>query len=287
MTDCYKILGVPETATQDEIKKAYRKLANQHHPDKGGDTSKFQEIQSAYDKIGDEQSRAQYDAERKGMGGFRFNVNGNDMSGHPDMEEMLRSFGFSFGGFQQGDPFSGFRQPRRNKDVQVNILVSLASTLEEQTKSISIQNTNGERYPVNVTIPRGVRSGSRIKYPNLGDNLFDTLPRGDLYVGIHIEPSKDFHVDGIDLIKVVDIDCVSAMVGTELEVSGIDGKKFLVNIPSGTQPNTKLRISGQGLYEMNQNHRGNLIVHVTISVPKDITEHQRTTLRELFLNQPK
>ena len=96
----YDTLGVSESASLDEIKKAYRKLANQHHPDKGGDTNRFQQIQAAYDAIGDEQKRTQYDAERSGHGGFRFTVNGHDVGGGgvpQHMEEMLRNFGFSFG----------------------------------------------------------------------------------------------------------------------------------------------------------------------------------------------
>lgn len=282
----YDTLGVPETASQDEIKKAYRKLANQHHPDKGGDTNKFQQIQSAYDIIGNEQLRAQYDTERRG--GFRFNVNGHDVGGiPPEMEEMLKNFGFAFGaGFaNNGDPFSQFRQPRKNKDIQVDIVISLASTLEAQTKTISVQNTNGERYPVDVQIPRGVRPNSTIKYTNLGDNFFSSLLRGDLYVRIRVESDPRFQVDNIDLIKNVEIDCVRAMIGTTLTVEGLDGKRFDLQVPAGTQPNTKFRIPQQGLYVMDQISRGNLIIHVTINVPVKLTETQQQTLKDLFFIQ--
>ena len=287
----YDTLGISESASQDEIKKAYRKLANQHHPDKGGNTTQFQKIQSAYDAIGDEQRRAQYDAERRGMGGFRFTVNGQEANGMPhEMEEMLRNFGFGFSfgpGFAShgGDPFAQFRQPRRNKDIQIDVVIPLASTLDTQTKTVSIQNTNGERYPVDVQIPRGVRPNSTIKYPNLGDNFFSTLQRGDLYVRIQVEGDPRFYVDNLDLVANVEINCVQAMVGKIISVTGLDGKKFDVSIPPGTQPGTKFKIPQQGLYAMNQTSRGNLIINISINVLNNLTAHQLNTLKELFTIQ--
>lgn len=282
----YDTLGVSESASSEEIKKAYRKLANQHHPDKGGDTTKFQQIQSAYETLSDNNRRAQYDAERHGMGGFRFNVNGQDFGAGvpPEMEDMLRNFGFSFGqGFaSHGDPFHAFRQQRRNKDIQVGISVSLASTLDAQEKTISVQSTNGERYSVNVQIPRGVRPNSVIKFPNLGDNFFGSLPRGDLYVRIQVEGDPRFLVDNVDLILIKEIDCISAIVGTTIVIEGLDGKKFDLQIPAGTQPNSKFRISGQGLYVMNQSNRGNLIVQLGVYIPTNLSSNQLNSLKSIF-----
>jgi molecular chaperone DnaJ len=285
----YNTLGVSENANSDEIKKAYRKLANQHHPDKGGDTNQFQQIQAAYDAIGDEQKRAQYDAERRG-GGFRFTVNGQDMNSGmpPEMEEMLRNFGFAFGqGFagSGSDPFAHFRQPRKNKDLQIEIVISLASTLDEQTKVINVRTTNGDIYPVEVKIPRGVKPSSTIKYPNLGDNFFASLPRGDLYIRVQIETNTEFGIDNLDLIKPIEIDCVRAMVGDTVVVHGLDGKRFELTVPAGTQPGTRFRIPDQGLYEMNRNVRGSLIVNVKINVPVNLTTEQKQTIRELFFIQ--
>lgn len=283
----YATLGVSETATQDEIKKAYRRLAMQHHPDKGGDTNKFQEIQSAYDAISDEQKRAQYDAERR-HGGIRFNINGQDFGGNmpPGMEDMLRNFGFAFGpgfagGGGGGDPFGAFRQPRRNKDLQVDVVIPLSSTLNAQTKTISVQTTNGGRSTVEVQIPKGVRPNSSIKYPGLGDNFFESLARGDLYVRIHIENNSGFHVEGLDLVKVIDINCLHAIIGHEVIVDGLDGRQFQMTIPAGTQPGAKFRIANQGLYEMNQSSRGSLIVVVNLFVPLNLTATQIESLKNI------
>lgn len=280
----YETLEIAESASPEEIKKAYRKLANQHHPDKGGDTNKFQSIQAAYEVLGDQQRRAQYDDERRG--GFSFNFNGQNFGNAmpPEMEDMLRNFGFAFGnGFAHNtDPFNVFRQQRKNKDLQVEIPISLASTLEDQTKIINVRTTNGDTYPVEIRIPRGVRASSTIKYPGLGDNFFGSLPRGDLYIKVNIEPNIEFGVDNLDLHKTLEIDCVRAMIGDTYAVSGIDGKVFEINIPAGTQPSTKFRIPNQGLYAMNQNIRGSLILNVKITVPTNLSIEQQQSLRNLF-----
>jgi DnaJ-class molecular chaperone len=279
----YSTLGVAENASPDEIKQAYRRLAKQHHPDMGGDTATFQRIQEAYNVLGDEQQRAQYDTERRG-GNFRFTVNGHEFGGMPpDMEDILRNFGFSFGpGFaNHGDPFAHMRQPRRNKDLQVDLVLDLASTLDAQTKTVSIQTTNGERVTVEVQIPKGVRTNNTIKYPKLGDNFFTSLERGDLYVRIHVKDDPRFIVDNLDLIKVFDLDCLNAIIGTDILVTGLDNKKFSITIPAGTQHGHKFRIPQQGLYAMNQNHRGSLIVSINLTVPTNLSSEQLELVKSI------
>ena len=250
----YATLGVAENASPEEIKKAYRRLASQHHPDKGGDTQRFQEIQTAYDVLSDSSRRQQYDMQRQGPGpGFRFTVNGQEMSGMPGgMEDLLRGFGFNFGGgFPGGDPFGHVRQPRRNKDLRIDIPVTLASTFEEQKKTISVQTTNGHRETVEVTIPRGVTTGTQIKYSGLGDNFFGSLARGDLYVNFVVTPPPGYFIDGLDIITTAEVDCLDAITGGELEVAGIDDTKFSLSIPAGIQHGTMLRIAGHGIWLLN------------------------------------
>ena len=272
----YEILGVADNATADDIKKAFRRLASQHHPDKGGDTAKYQEIQRAYDTLSDNQKRQQYDMERNGFGGgreFRFHTGG---MGHPDIDAIFRNFGFG------GDPFAGVRQQqRRNKDLRIEIPIPLVSTLEEQKKTVSVATTNGERSTVEVTIPRGVTSGTSIKYSGLGDNLFNTIPRGDLYVQFRVHNAENFLVNHVDLYTQVSVNCLLAITGGSIRVSGLDDKQFDITIPPGTQAGTRFRIPSQGLYQMNSNDRGHLYVEVALSVPQDLTKEQLEIIRNL------
>lgn len=276
----YATLGINETADANEIKRAYRKLASQHHPDKGGDTARFQEIEAAYRVLSDPAQREQYDHQRRNPGGgFRFTVNGQDMQGMPGgMDDILRNFGFGFPG---GDPFAHARQPRRNKDLRVDIPVTLASTLEDQKKTISVQTTNGQRENVEITIPRGAQSGTQIKYPGLGDNFFATLPRGDLYVLIHLQPHAPFEVRDLNVVTTVYVDCLLATVGGEVTVEGIDGSTFVLALTPGTQPNTTLRIRDHGVWQIHGSTRGDLHVKIAITVPRNLTEEQLQTIREI------
>lgn len=278
----YETLGVSETATPDEIKKAYRKLASQHHPDKGGDTAKFQAIQSAYDTLADGSKREQYDFERKnpGMGsGPQFHWHGGGMPG--GMEDIFRQFGFP-----GGDPFSQFRQqqPRRNKDLRVHLELALVDTLKEQTKTISVQTTNGTRETVEVSIPRGITSGTQIKYPNLGDNLFNTIPRGDLYVQVSIVCPNNMVINGIDLYTRLSVNCLTAITGGTVTLNGIDDKTFELTVPPGTQPGTKFRIARQGLYQLHNDHRGDLYAEMHVTVPQNLSPDKLALIQSILTN---
>ena len=272
----YETLGVSDTATAEEIKRAYRKLASQHHPDKGGDTKKFQEIQTAYDTISDNEKRQQYDMQRNGFGGNQFNRHP-----HHDINDIFKNFGFSFS-TGSGDPFSGFRQPQRNKDLRVDIQIPLVTTLENQIKTISVQTTNGHRETVQVNIPRGIPNGSNIKYPGLGDNMFNTLQRGDLYVQIHVVNPEGFLVNSIDLYTKIRVNCLLAITGGPTIVTGLDGKEFELTIPSGTQPGVQFRIAQQGLYQMNADTRGDLFVEMSVVIPKDLSPEQVNAIKSLI-----
>ena len=284
MADAYEILGVPRGASDADIKKAYRRLAGQHHPDKGGDTAKFQEIQTAYETLSDPGKRQQHDNpnpfhgfQQGGPGGshFEFHFGGG---GPEDVFQQFFSQGFGH------NPFQRHQQPRRNKDLRVQINVSLASTLDIQKKTISVQTTKGDRYNVDVEIPRGINNGTTIKYTQMGDNMFDTLTRGDLYVIINVENDNRFELHGINLVSNLEINSIEAMTGTDKIVQGIDGKEYAVKIPQGCQYGTKFGLQGQGLYQMNTMHRGDLIVNIIIKTPV-LSEAQLNMLRNINIIQ--
>jgi len=263
MANAYETLGVPKGASEEEIKKAYRRLASANHPDKGGDTGKFQEIQSAYETLSDPVRRQQHDNpnpfhgfQQGGPHGshFEFQFGGN---GPEDIFQHFFSQGFGHNPFQQ-------RQPRRNKDLRVQLQVTLASTLNDQQKTVSVQTTKGDRFNIDVNIPRGVGNGTTIKYTNMGDNMFDTLTRGDLYVIINVTADERVEIQGVNLITNLEIDSIEAMTGCDKIIQGIDGKEFSIKIPKGCQYATKFGLQGQGLYQMNTLYRGDLIVNVII-----------------------
>jgi DnaJ-class molecular chaperone len=276
----YEILGVAKDAKPDEIKKAYRKLASQHHPDKGGDKTKFQEIQSAYDTLSDTDKRQQYDMQQNGFGRTQFHFTSGDMS-HPDIADIFRGFGFG------GSPFEFHQRPqqRRNKDLRIEIPVPLVTTLEEQTKTVQVKTTSGETTTVEVKIPRGITNGTSIRYSGLGDNLFNTIPRGDLYIQINVHNADNFIVNGIDLHTKISVNCLLATLGGKVTVDGLDGKIFELTLPAGAQPGMKFRLAEQGLYIMNSSQRGNLYVELAITVPQNLSQEQLDLVRSILNTQ--
>ena len=252
--DYYSTLGVPKGASDDDIKKAYRKLAMQHHPDRGGNQNKFQQIQEAYDTLGDAAKRQQYDNPApQGFGGDGFHFQFNGGSG---FEDIFAQFGF-------GGPF---QQQRKNKDLRIQIELDLVSTLQDQNKTVSVQTTNGTRETVHVNIPRGIRSGQQMRFPGLGDNMFNTIPRGDLFVHFAVRPDPQFSVEGDDVVYHSVIDALDAIIGTTIDVPNLESKVYRLTVPAGTTHGTRMRLPGQGLYNLNQPTRGHLIVEIQLSV---------------------
>jgi curved DNA-binding protein len=282
MANAYETLGVPKGASESEIKRAYRKLAGQHHPDKGGDTHKFQEIQSAYETLTDPVRRQQHDNpspfqhHQAGPNGSHFEFNFGGGAGPEDIFQQFFSQGFGGG----HNPFQRQQQPRRNKDLRINLQVSLAETLNDIHKSVSVQTTKGERFTVDVNIPRGVGNGTTIKYSQMGDNFFDSLTRGDLYVIINIIADQRFELHGLNLVSNLEINSIEAMIGCDKIIQGIDGREYNIKIPKACQFGTKFGLQGQGLYQMNTDARGDLIVNVTIVTPT-LTEEQLNILRNI------
>ena len=281
MANAYETLGVPKGASEEEIKKAYRRLASAHHPDKGGDTQRFQEIQSAYETLSDPQKRAQHDNpnpfhgfQQGGPHGSHFEFQFNGGAGPEDIFQQFFSQGFGH------NPFQRQQQPRRNKDLRINLQITLAETLNDIHKSVSVQTTKGERFTVDVNIPRGVGNGTTIKYSQMGDNFFDSLTRGDLYVIINIIADQRFELHGLNLVSNLEINSIEAMTGCDKIIQGIDGREYNIKIPKACQFGTKFGLQGQGLYQMNTDARGDLIVNVTVKT-LTLSDEQLNILRNI------
>ena len=277
MSDHYQTLGVDRSATDDQIKRAYRKLASQHHPDKGGDKVKFQEIQSAYATLSDPQKRAEYDNPRPqwgggGPGGFEFHFDG------PGGFEHI---------FGQGHPFGdifGFRQRQpTNRPIQLQTTITLEEAFEGKELIASFNLPSGREQTINITIPKGVQNGTTLKFSGMGDDRVQTAPRGDVLLNVVVVDHFYFRRNGDDLITDVEVSCIDAMLGGKINVVTIENKTLETTIPAGIQNDMVLNISGHGMPNFNSpSRRGNLLLKLKIKVPS-LTESQKDELRKLKL----
>ena len=248
MTDYYAALGVPRTATADDIKKAFRRLASQHHPDKGGDTQKFQAIQQAYATLGDDQKRAEYDNPRPQFSGFHGTpggVNINDIFG--------QMFGQQFGQQHQ--------HPRRSH-VRMTLWISLLDVATGGRRTVSLGTQSGVS-AVEIEIPLGINDGDNVQYEGIG-------PGGsDLVVQFKVSPDRVWQRDGLNLVQEVRIDIWDLILGGELTIDTLTGKTLSTRVPARTQPGTVLRLKAQGLRDR-AGRTGDIMVRVQAQIPENI-----------------
>lgn len=259
----YQILGVDETASQDEIKRAYRKLAAINHPDRGGDTSKFQEISQAYDTLGDPDKRSIYDAQRNASNGFgggtSFHFTGGNFGDIFNEVFKRNSFGDHFA---QGNP-----QPRRkNRDLVLRVRISLEQSFNGTELEASYQTPNKKTETVSIKIPQGIHSGQTIQYPGLGDNSDPTLPRGDLNVTVLVDRNPRFERNGDDLVTYLEISPIEAMIGCSKTVVSLNGISYNINTIPGCKHGTPFIIPDAGFKSLH-GKQGNLVAIATIIVP--------------------
>ncbi len=304
--DYYKVLGVERNATQDDIKKAYRKMARKYHPDLNKDDpnakDKFQEINEANEVLSDPEKRKKYDeygehwkhadefkAEREayqraqekgGQSAYWYSVNGDDFmggfgrgnaSGFSDFFEQLFGHGASAG--RSG---RGYNMMSRGGDIEAQMNLSLreAAVTHKQTFSV-----NGEN--LRITIPAGIADGQMIKLKGHGEKGSNGAPDGDLYITFQIAPDPEFKREGDDLFTDVDIDLYTAVLGGTVNVKTIDGMvKLKVN--PGTQNDTKVRLRGKGfpVYKK-EGTFGDLIVTYHVDIPTSLSEKQKELFTQL------
>ena len=256
--DHYKTLGVAKNATPDEIKKAYRKLASQHHPDKGGDTAMFQKVEEAYRILSDPQKRQEYDNPSRPFNfpnfddpsGFSFNVNGADFG---DI------FGQMFG--HRNSPFG----QRSNQQVfRTQVSITLEDAYYGVGQVLKLQTHTGQKV-INLNVPKGVKEGTQAKYDNIIDN-------GVLLVEFRIAPHLKFERRGNDLYCNQPISILDLIVGTTVDFTTISGKTFEVTVPPKTQPYMQLKIAGQGMPIQGTNAYGDQILLLKPYLPDNISD---------------
>ena len=308
--DYYKILGVSKSASADEIKKAYRKLALKYHPDRNKDDksaeAKFKEISEAYAVLSDPEKKKQYDM--FGADGFQNRFTQEDIFKGFDFGSIFREFGFGgagrnrdifshifdgLGGTDQfsyrtgGSPFGSARSSSHNymKHVKGQDLVyELPVTLEDLSKTtdkiISYQ-VEGRQERVSVKIPGGAPDGLKLRLRQKGHPGPYGGPPGDLYIKIKVLDHPIFRREKDDLYFKQKISFSDAVLGTEIEVPTIDQKKLKLKIPPGTQCNAKLRLKGYGLPHMKGGGRGDAYAEISISVPRTLNKEQKSLVKSL------
>src|SRR5262245_8546053 len=319
--DYYSVLGVAKTATEKEIKQAYRKLARKHHPDVNPkDKSaemKFKEINEAYEVLGDPEKRKKYDelganwrmyeqagAQGPGFGGFNqgqagrgWNVNVGGPGGyHQVTEEELRDI---LGG--EDSPFSDFfqtffggvgdatrrtrgragRGPRPGRDIEHELELGLADAYHGATRRLSMTH-DGQPRTVDVRIPAGVGDGSRVRVAGEGEQGAGGGKSGDLYLRIRIAPNPQFERKGRDLYTRVSIPLTTAVLGGEADVKTLGGQSRRLKIPATTQNAQVFRLKGHGMPTTDKSgEHGDLYATVDVQLPRTLTPEQKKHFEEL------
>jgi len=369
--DYYAVLGVPASATQDEIKKQYRKLAAKHHPDKNPNDPKaaerFKEISEAYTVVGDAEKRKQYDQMRQlgAFGGFGGAGGGarpgarGPGAGAGQYQQNVKFEDFDIGGLGGlGDIFSSMfgggnrpggqqagaraRGPERGQDVEMQLLIPFRTaalggkvpvemevneecvtchgsgaapgakmqTCPECSGRGSISFGQGgfavqrpcpmclgrgqvptERCPtcggsgeirsrrkMNITVPPGVDTGTKIRLKGQGGHGLRNGPPGDLFINFQVEADRFYKREGLDVIAPVPINIAQATLGSKISVKAVDGTKVAIKIPAGTASGKRFRVRGQGIAKDDQ--KGDLIVQVEVAVPDKLTEEQEKAMKE-------
>jgi DnaJ-class molecular chaperone len=275
--DYYNVLGVRRGASDDEIKKAYRKLAMQHHPDRGGDEKRFKEISTAYDILSDPQKRQMFDAgvdpnnQNTGsfyrQGPFEFHMGGMP----PGMDDIFSTFGFG----------NGFARQRKNKSISINVEVTLQDVLTGKDIDAEITLPSGQKKMINISVPPGIEHGQQIKYQGMGDNSIQGIRAGDLIVNVFLINDTEFRREGTSLILERKISAWNAILGTTLDIKTLDAKTLNISIPAGTQPETVLRITSEGLPDMRTRIKGNLLLRVKVDIPRNLNQTERSLVEKL------
>ncbi len=290
--DYYKILGLPKTASQDEIKKAYRKLARKHHPDLNPNDKeahkKFQQINEANEVLSDVEKRKKYDQygqdwknadafaqSRQSQGRQRtYSDAGGQTSGDFEGSDFSDFFESMFGG--STGPRTGRQQSYKGPDYQASLRLTLKEALTTHQRTITIDGKN-----VRITIPAGIADGQKIKLKGYGAPGTGNGPNGDLYITFEIAGDPSFTRLGNDVYITAEIDLFTAILGGETTIETLTGK-LLLKVQPGTQPGSKVRLKGKGFpVYRHEDQYGDLFVTYQVLLPVNLNQEEKDLFRKL------
>ncbi|MFU8818513.1 MAG: DnaJ C-terminal domain-containing protein [Desulfurivibrio sp.] len=314
--DYYETLGLGKGADQDEIKKAYRKLALKYHPDRNQGNKeaeeKFKQISEAYAVLSDPEKRKQYDT--FGASGFQQRYSQEDIFRNTNINDILREFGINLGGgggrttFRTGPGGGGFfddlfgvggggmggqtgdfrhyrpgPQPARmvkGNDLSLELPITLEEVLQGGEKTIALGH-GAQADKVAVKIPAGIESGKKLRLSGRGAPSPMAGPPGDLLLQIRVQPHPLFSREGSNLVVEKEVALSGAMLGAKLAVPTLEGRQLKVKVPPGIQPGSRLRLKGHGLPSGPRGPRGDLLVKINLAVPKELSPEQRELAEQL------
>jgi curved DNA-binding protein len=307
--DYYKILGLEKNASLDDIKKAYRKLALKHHPDRNPADKKkaeeqFKKISEAYAVLSDDDKRRQYD--QFGSDQFNQRFSREDIFRGADLNDILRDLGFGgrgadfswifdMGGggsgrrtktFRSDHPFGDFyraqgqQMPRKGEDLHYNLSITLEDSAKGADKVISLRKADRIE-EINVKIPAGINSGQKLRLTGKGLPGSEGGPAGDLYLNIHLQPHHTFNRDGDDVFFDLMIRYSQAVMGASVDVPTLSGALKRIKIPPGTQDGTKIRLKGFGVPHFREGGKGDQYVRISITVPRKPSDRQLDAVKRL------
>ena len=315
--DYYEVLGVERDASQDDIRKAFRKLARKYHPDVAEDKStaeeKFKELNEAYEVLSDSQKRETYDALGPGWEhgsdfappppgageGPGFNTAFNGATGGHYEYHFGGSTGFSdffeslFGARTAGDPFGAFRGfhrerprgnfPARGGDIETDLLVSLEEVMTGAERQLrlrkQLESGDTKEIKIKVHVPKGIGEGQLIRCTGLGEEGINGGDPGDLFLRVRLERHPVFEVKGADLHMDLELAPWESVLGSSVPVKTLHGTVNL-KIPQGTQPGTQLRVRGKGLPE-HADRFGDLYINVRVRLPEELSDEERESWQNL------
>ncbi|CAM3243583.1 Chaperone protein DnaJ [Arthrobacter ulcerisalmonis] len=295
--DFYAILGIAKDASDADIKKAYRKLARQHHPDTNAGNpaseKKFKDISEAYSVLSDADQRQQYDAIRAMGGGARFAPGGNaggsggfeDMFGglfngntgrqpggvNPSSGGIPPEFADLFGGGFGGQPGFQQRRPQKGADRTATTSISFSGSIRGTT--IGLREPNGE--VIDVRVPAGIKDGQKVRVRGKGQP--GAAGNGDLMVAVSVKPHDFYTRDGDNLRIHVPVTFPEAALGADIEVPTLDGEKVRVRVPAGTPSGRTLRVKGKGV--TTSKATGDLLVTIDVAVPKNLSKDAEAAVK--------